>query len=316
MLGIVAGGIMNTGRAALVFQFDYSLDTLNFFDTQAKKDVFEAAGQAIIGNFGDTLSSITPGGINTWTANITRPDDGSPFSISNPTIPANTLVVYAGGRNLGGNVLGEAGPGGFSGSGTSAFLASVAYRGQDANGATQSAATSTDFGPWGGQAAFTTDPSVSWNYTLSQPTAGQADFYSVALHELTHLLGFVNPQPSQAHWVTPQNTFNGPVATAQNGGMAVPLYGAESGGNNSHIGTTVSSQVASSTISQTPSMTATLLLGDRKEMTKLDFAVLDDVGWDVNPIVYQNAVPEPSEFIAISGVGLAAFAVLRRRKKT
>ena len=301
-----------TVRSAVVFQFDYSLDTLNFFDTQAKRDVLEAAGLAITSQLGDTLDAIAPAGVNTWSAVIARPDTGASFSISNPTIPANTIVVYAGGRDMGATILGQGGAGGFNAGGTSPWFDTIRFRGENANGATLTP-TSTDFGPWGGQAAFTTAAGVNWNFSLAAPTAGQLDFYSVALHELNHLMGFNSGTPSQVHWLNGGTTFTGPTVTAQNGGVAAPMNSQEAGGNNSHFKSGSVSVISYSTTPQEPAMTAAIAVGTRKVMTKLDFAALDDLGWDVNPGVYQTVVPEPAEYVAVAALGLVAFATWRRR---
>ncbi|MEZ6061148.1 MAG: hypothetical protein R3C19_12355 [Planctomycetaceae bacterium] len=49
-------------------------------------------------------------------------------------------------------------------------------------------ATETDFGP-GGAITFDTT-GVTWNFDDAAPGGGESDFFSVAIHELAHLLGF------------------------------------------------------------------------------------------------------------------------------
>ena len=314
---LVAGAslMLPAARPAIVFQFDYSYDNNNFFDTQAKRDVLVAAGQAISSRLGDTLDAITPGGGNTWSAAFFRPDTGATESIADLAVSANTLLIYAGGRSLTANVLGLGGAGGFtSAGGTASWFDTIQFRGEQANGATANPATSMDYGPWGGSITFSQAGSVDWNYTLAAPTMGQSDFYSVALHELSHLIGFTDTTESYARLVnTSLNTFTGSVTMGQNGGSAAPLNGQISVGDNSHFRPGLGSTLPFSTTSQETLMAPSLTTGSRREMTKLDFAVLDDIGWEVDGAVYQAAVPEPSEYLSVAGIGLLALAAWRRR---
>src|SRR5438067_96432 len=109
---------------SLAVQIDYSLDTAGFFSDPARKNVLQLAADTIAAQLNDNLLDITPGGGNTWAATFTHPGTGAPASVNNRTIPANTFLLYAGARPLGGvtNELGEGGPGGFSASGTQAWL--------------------------------------------------------------------------------------------------------------------------------------------------------------------------------------------------
>ena len=47
---------------AVTFQIDYSLDTNNFFNTQAKRDLLQTAANTIGQRLSDDLSAIIPGG--------------------------------------------------------------------------------------------------------------------------------------------------------------------------------------------------------------------------------------------------------------
>ena len=49
--------------------------------------------------------------------------------------------------------------------------------------------TTLNFTDWGGSVAFDID--ANWHFnSATNPTGGKVDFYSVALHELAHALGF------------------------------------------------------------------------------------------------------------------------------
>ncbi len=256
--------------------FDYSLDANNFFDTQAKKDLLQLAANTLTGNMTDTLTAITPSSGNTWNMSITNPATGAGQSISNPTIPANTIVIYAGGRNLGGT-LGIGGPSGFGASGNQAFFDTIIGRGQ----AGALAAPATDFSPAGGAITFNTTANWFFGATTSGLASPQNDFLSVALHELGHALGFGTAN-SFTTFVS-SGTFIGAKSEAAHGGTAVPLDP-----NNAHWaeGTNGGGQEAA--------MDPTLTVGTRKNFTALDFAGLDDLGWDFNT----GPVPDPDDQIS------------------
>src|SRR5204862_423411 len=64
----------------------------------------------------------------------------------------------------------------------------------------------TDVGPWGGSIGFDKNWG-SWYFSLESSgiSSGQLDFFTVAEHELGHLLGFNNSNPGS--WMT--NVSNG-----------------------------------------------------------------------------------------------------------
>src|SRR5205814_800351 len=93
------------------------------------------------------------------------------------------------GHALGGP-LGMGGAGGFSASGSGAWLTAVRTRGEA--GATGVPGTATDTAPWGGAITFTTTENWYFGSEASGLGPGQNDFLSVATHELIHLLGFNN----------------------------------------------------------------------------------------------------------------------------
>ena len=283
---------------ALTITFDYSYDTGNFFNTQAKKDALNAAAAVFTSRITDSLSAIAPSGSNTWSANFNNPSTGGVGSTSNLVVGANELVIYVGARDLGGSVLGSAGPGGFSSGGTSGWNSTVAYRGQ--SGA--SLATPTDFGPWGGSISFSS--TAAWYFdsdpsTIEAGLAGNNDFYSVAVHELGHVLG-VGTAGSWTSNVSGSN-FTGTNSVISFGGN-VPL---QSGSGHWADGTT--STIPGTATSQETAMDPTITVGTRKYFTNLDFAGLQDIGWQV------TAVPEPATIAWAAAIG--AVGVLRWRRR-
>ncbi|MDA1014493.1 MAG: GEVED domain-containing protein [Planctomycetota bacterium] len=256
--------------------FDYSLDTNNFFDTQAKKDLLQTVADSLAEQITDDLLAITPGPSgqgfnNTWTTDFNHPATGAEHNIVDLSVPADTVIIYAGGRDLPGSTVGMGGPGGYSSSGTQEFLDTVAARGE----AGALTATATDFGPWGGSITF--DTLASWHFgeTTVGLDNGENDFYSIAQHEIGHFLG-IGTADSWNDQVS-SGEFTGPAAVASFGGN-VPLH---AGLSHWADGTMSGGQFAG--------MNPSLLSGTRALFTELDFAGLDDVGWDLAEYDYGDA---------------------------
>lgn len=245
----------------ITFQFDYSRDTNHFFSDTARRQVLELAGTTLGNRLDDQLLAITPSGGNTWSLTATDPSTGGTLTLNNPSIPQNTLRVFVGARNMGS--LGIGGPGGYSSSGSQAWLNLVAARGQ--TGMLNN--PETDFGVWGGSVSFDNDANWYFGQSASGQGANQHDFYSVALHELGHLLG-IGTADSWDNQVI-GGFFTGLHAKAEFGGN-VPLLG------ESHF------QEGTEDGGQEVAMDPNLLVGTRKLFTDLDFAALADIGWQVN----------------------------------
>ena len=274
------------GRASAInIVFDYSLDANNFFDTQAKRDVLDQAA-SIFEVFTDDLDAIVPGTVynqgttdefaDTWTATFTNPATGAAATMTDLTIPADTLLVYAGGRTLSGTTIGIGGPGGYTVSGINAFVDTVSTRGETGAGAV----IPDDFGPWGGAVTF--DTSNSWHFdTATSPGPDESDFFSVAVHELAHLLGFGTSDAWQE--LISGSSFLGTQSTALFGSNP-PLYY-----DHAHWQTGTTSYIPDGGPQET-NMDPDILDGEVKTFTLLDYAAMDDIGWDV-PAMSAGSLP-------------------------
>ncbi|SIN90900.1 Calx-beta domain-containing protein [Singulisphaera sp. GP187] len=254
---------------SLTIKIDYTYDTANFFDTSAKRSVMEAAANSVASVLNDNLLAIQASGSNSWRANFPDPGSGQLTTINNLVVPANTIVIFVGGRSLPReSEAGEGSTGGFGAQGTQAWLDLVASRGQ----AGALTANPTDFGPWGGSISFDNSGSTHWFY--GQDTNGLSatltDFRTVAEHEVGHVLG-VGTSPSWSTYVS-AGTFIGPASMAVRGGQAVPLDP-----NLQHWAQGTKSDGVDAL------MDPTVQYGLRRTFTSLDYAALQDIGWAVQP---------------------------------
>lgn len=214
-----------------------------------------------------------------WSAQFSNPATGSTVSISNPLIEEDEFRIYVGARSLSGNTLGVGGPGGYQASAGGSyyfqwqldeinaigaeFNATLQNRNQDAG----------EFGRWGGAVSF--DTGTNWNYDHTvDPSFGQSDLYSVALHELGHVIGLGGTDEWLAY--VSGGVFTGPASVAANGGTAPPVAS-----DPAHWEEGLESTIFGSTEVSETLMDPTLLVGDRTVVTTLDAAALTDIGWEV-----------------------------------
>lgn len=287
-LGSAALLSVHLPASAIQIVFDYSLDTSGFFSTQLSKNVLQAAGNTLGSRLSDNLLGITSSGNNNFTANFNDPSSGTATSRTAYSVEEDVMVVFVGSQNLGGSTLGLAGPGGFNASGSRDFLDVASTRGQ-------AGAPDTDFGPWGGTISF--DSNANWYFDSDLSTSSDitgSDFYTVALHELGHVLGL----GTALSWDN----------LIVNGALVGPTAGTVSlDATGGHFASGTRSEVDG--VVQDAAMTPNILNGTRKEFTDLDFAALRDIGWQVTP------VPVPAA-VWLLGSGLAGLFAFGRRKKT
>lgn len=251
---------------SITVQVDYSLDASHFFDDPTRRAVMQAAANLAVSRFSDSFQAIEPSGSNTWKAVLDNPGTGGTIELDNLTIPADTVVVYVGGRDM--SSLGMGGPGGFSSSGSPAWNALVAGRGQQ----NVSGPNARDIGTYGGSITFDSQPDAGWYFGIdgSDAAIGDSnDFYSVALHEMTHLMGFGTCDSWNSR--VSGSSFTGPAAVNEYDGAGnVPLAP-----DHSHFSSGTSDN------GQETAMDPDLTTGERKLLTALDLAAMDDIGYDI-----------------------------------
>lgn len=281
--------LATTGVAqAINIEFDYTYDSGNFFSA-SHRDIMDSVAQEIGSRITDSLAAISSGNGNSYQAGIDLLRAGA--LLTDPiSVAQDTVVVYVGASSLGGSTLGIGGSS-YNARGSSDFINLVATRGQGEP-------TSENFTPTTGEIVF--DADTNW-YLDSDVTTVEGfsgfDFYSVALHEMGHVLG-LGASTAWDNDVTGTN-FVGIHALTTYGGP-VPL-------------TADTAHLAKSTVStfmgalQEPALTASIASGQRKYLTDLDWALLADVGWQV------TAVPEAQTWaMMLAGLGLLGWRMRRR----
>lgn len=245
---------------ALTFRFDYTFDDparggSGFFQDASRKAALERAATDLTSRITSTPTAITPGGTNSWSASFYHPTTGALTSIPNLSVATGEMVIYVGARPMGSSQAAVGGPGGYQASGSQTFFTTLRTRGQ------------TGFASWGGSLSF--DTTTSW-YTGTATSFSQSvvDLYTVATHELGHVLGF-GTSSAFTQYVS-GTAFIGPNAMAANGNRAVAITGDES-----HWvpGTTSGGKQTS--------MQSQVVNGVRYGFSELDYAALKDMGWQV-----------------------------------
>lgn len=263
----------------------------------------------------------------------TNPSTGAAESISLSTIPADQVTIFVGMRELTGSILGQGGPGGLgigvSGGGfpsewadavsaTNALANAQRLRGggpviNTLSGSISLGGTpgfvSVSYGLAVSNLWFDIDTdnntiaddattlNAYWHFDAFSPVApGKADFYSVALHEMMHAIGIGVSQS----W---SNLVDGTDWLGSNVGSLLGTGENVIDSDGGHISTDlVSTRISDGTL-QDPVMSPSIFLGQRKTLTVLDIAFLNDIGL--------ATVPEPSTLLLL---GLGALCLGHRRR--
>ena len=289
---------------SLTFQFDYSLDTSGFFNNAQARQALEQAGAQLGSQISNTPAAIDPaqafgGG---WEAVFYHPTAHNEVRIPNLTIPEGVMKIYVGAEASHDNHAGEGGPGGYSVNGPNSFQNIVARRGQ------------SGFAAWGGTLTFDTTKDWYFGSSKSGLGANQIDFYTVATHELGHVLGFgtsnqFNTQIRNGTFVGSNTTTVYGSAPPLNGDQAHWQQGILAGG-------------------QAVSLQPILPRGQRVEFSTLDYAALQDLGWQIGtsapttptpiPVALptpENTVPQPEPINTVTQVGAAPKPILGQPAK-
>ena len=287
-------------RAQLTFTFDYTLDN-GFFSgaNDWRRPYLEAAGSYVSQYFtATTLAEIAPQNGNSWSAKVTNPNNALDFK-EFFSVPANNVIVVVGGSSI--NALAQAAPANYSVSGEPSWVNSVEWRATSVVTYKRTSVGSLYFNtstPW----FFDSTP-------LSQKLFSQYDFFSVATHELLHVLGFGQPGFGYG-WSAKlfgPSSFAGGRVLDETDDVPVPLT-ADKG---HWAAGTLSFSMRDGT-SQETLMDPDIAAGVRKYLTTLDLRAMQDIGYPAN----FTAVPEPAAFGVGAGVISLVWAWRRRRAQS
>jgi len=315
---------------------DYTYDTNNFFDTPTKKAAMQAAADRFSNVITSSLLAVGPGGTGTgtsagWRVGFTHPGTGASFELSTAAsfatdpfsgagaadvygfsgLNANQWILYAGGRALGSAGIGGTGTG-INTTTTFDDISGPMHRGFADN---TPASSINDLPRWGGAVTF--NSGEAWNFSLGSTGSG-LDFYSIALHEVGHALGL---STSWNQWNNTAGVYTGPLAIAAyntDNGTSLTGLNLESAANPHWKDNTYDSFIFGfgnpNTVGTVPGGTKQDLVMEpiadfggaqnRFELTNVDVAALQDLGWSV--------IPEPTSGLLFA-FGVLPVFLLRRR---
>jgi len=275
--------------ANIDIQFDFTYDSSGFFNS-ANILTLNAAANVFETRFADNLSAINSTGFNNFQGLIFDPSDMTQtLTLSNLSVADNVIKIYVGSDSLGDLTLGAGGSGGYSCSGIGTFCTNAVDRGQP----NTTGSTATDFATWGGMISF--NSTTSWYFGLDESglNNSQFDFYTVAVHEIAHVLGF-GLAPSFEAQVNGSSFTSSETGTV---GLSSDL---------AHWAAGTTSTVAG-TLQETV-MDPDITPGTRKYFTDLDYAGMAAIGWSL-----VTPVPETSMSLNLLAGGLLlAFAGRRK----
>jgi hypothetical protein len=310
MVGVPAASAIN-------IVVDYTYDTNNFFDTQTKRDAMEAVADRFSRIIISPLAAVTPSGTGTgtsagWRVGFTHPGTGASYQLSTASsagtdpigggadvygfggLNADEWILYAGGRSL--SSAGQGGTGtGLNYTSTFNDIHGPLHRGIADN---TPSSTSSDLPRWGGSIAFDSDGDRNWHFDLATAApSGFVDFYSIALHEVGHALGLSTswnqwPEDGAGNYtgasaIAAYNADNGTSLTSLNLTSATNMHWADgtydstifAAGQPNYVGTVGSA--AKQDLLMEPIANFIYPTLRRFELTNVDVAALEDIGWSV-----------------------------------
>lgn len=292
---------------AINIEFDYTYDTRGFFTDQItgapiteRRQLLETAASYYSG-FTDDLAPIAPQPGDTWSVSFGHPSFAGPaVTLTDLSVPEDTIRVYVGGSSSAPGVLGAAGIGyNLTATGSSQFVDAVLTRNQS----NATGAHAQDYGIWGGSIWFNANNDWYFGKDSSGLTPGHPDFLTTATHELGHILGFGEADSWHSQIDDASGTFLGASSVAAYG-SPVPL-------DQYHMHWAHGTASTLDGVLQNTMMDPSTVKGQRELPTVLDYAGFRDIGWQVSP------VPEPGEWaMLLAGLGLIAFATRPRRAPT
>ena len=156
----------------------------------------------------------------------------------------------------------------------------------------------TDFGPWGGTITFNTNPAVTFSYD-GDADPGEFDLFTVALHEMMHVLGLGASASWETYVDAVRGVFTGPASRLEyDAGGDVPLDVASL----AHWRDAITE--AGEPVLMDPRVPNAQRIW---YPTALDWAGLADVGWNIDGLL---TVERPVTFTEMAGSVIGDIGVL------
>lgn len=347
-LAVLTLGLLPAPSRALEIEFDFTFDENGFFDSSttegaAARTALEAVGQRYSEIITTSLGGASIDSSNNARIGFTNPSTGQSIQISGAssaatdplasgqngsvadvyaatTFAADTLTIFAGaGPNIGF---------GIGGTGTGLNFTSTftddnshlnrGFRAPGESGLPEVPGAPLNLPVWGGFVGF--GSTVNWHFEVdTAASSGETDFYTIALHEVGHVLGLsltfddfsdnvVGDQFVGANAVAAANADNGTSLTdldlvsttdfhfADNNplisnGAQIPadpdaIQSFIFAGGNPNLAGTVGLGVLQDTLLEPVANTNPANNLSRFELTNVDVGALEDIGWTaVDPVV-------------------------------
>lgn len=269
--GFLASLVITPGTVqAIDILFDYTFDTNGFFN-QDRKNILDSAASFFETRINDSLNAVGSGffGFLANKGTFTNPQTGNSRT-DTISVPSDTLRVYVGGRDLASPAEGK--PSIAFGQ-LFPFFPFNNENNRGESGVDTSGTNDSDFAPWGGAISF--DTSTSW-YVDTDTSTDESftgyDMFTVAQQQIGRILGFGEADS----WNNQVNggQFTGTHASTENGGaVSVTTDG--------YWAANTQSTVAGTNTTQTALMASGIATGERRRVTDLDLAGLQDIGWEI-----------------------------------
>ena len=267
---------------AIRVTLDYRFDAGNFFDAPQKRDALRRAVDDAVRVLRGLLGAIEPAAPLAWDATLEDPATGQQAAVRNLAVGAGELVIYPGSRELdedagtaaAGDGLSRGVPGGFTTADTPWTDPAVDWAAWDGKLRQRVA--------WGGSLAFDPTPDRPWHFDpAAAPAEGAYDFATAATRAVAQVLGF-GTSDRWMNWRTRSDDFLNPLADPPTfeGPLTVAAHNAP--GDESPVPLDPTGRYFPDTgdgDAPASAMRATLRPGQRFALSSLDYAALQDVGW-------------------------------------